>query len=276
MQAFLPTGMLDSMMSSMDTVTLASEKGGVGKTTLTVGFAAELARRGVRVGVVDMDPRATATTWLDIEAPPGEHVGAILGADDVAGAAADLALPSPWNTQIHVVPGSRDIAGLESAQQEYGDLRLKRAIAGWDRDVVLIDSPNRQGGFLIRAALTASDRVVYTTTPDEDGRAGVEWARWNVARYRQLSPLNPNLVEAGVIVTRWPDTIPTIDARNAVAALQEDNDGLVLHPLVPERVAVRSARAAEVWWGDYDRGEPVSSAISSLTDKLWPNTAKEA
>jgi len=263
-------------MSGMETMTVASEKGGVGKTTVTLGLAAELARRGVRVGVVDLDPRATATTWLGVEVPEGEHIGAILGLDEVDGAAADLALSTAWSPNVAIVPGSRDLAALETAPQEYGDLRLKRSLVGWDRDVVLIDSPNRQGGFLIRSALTASDRVVYTTTPDEDGRTGVEWARHNVARFRQLSPLNPHLEEAGIIVTRWPDTIATIDARRAIEALREDANDLVLTPFVPERVIVRSARAGEVWWGDYSRGAPIVEAFSQLTDALWPQTKEAA
>lgn len=254
----------------MHTTTVASEKGGIGKTTCTLGLAAELAHRGVRVGVVDLDPRATATTWLGIDAPPGEHIGAILGQDDVDGAAADLALTSSWHAGIAVVPGSRDLAALESAPQEYGDIRLRRALVGWDRDVVLIDSPNRQGGYLIRSALTAADRILYVTTPDEDGRSGVEWARSNVARFKQLSPLNPDLGEAGVIVTRWPDTIPTRDALGTVEALEQDNPGLVLQPFVPERVIVRSARAGEVWWGDYPKGQIVSAAFAALVDHLWP------
>ena len=254
----------------MQTMTVASEKGGVGKTTITLGLAAELARRGVRVGVIDLDPRATATTWLSVEVPPGEHVGAILGVDDVQGAAADLALESPWNSNLVIVPGSRDVASFETSTQEYGDLRLKRALEDWGVEVVLIDSPNRQGGFLIRSALTASDRVLYTTTPDEDGRTGVEWARHNVARFRQLSPLNPDLREAGVIVTRWPDNIPSRDAKSAIEALREDVGPLLLTPFVPERVVVRSARAGEVWWGGYARGEVVAEAFRDLADVLWP------
>ncbi|KRC42978.1 ParA family protein [Oerskovia sp. Root22] len=258
----------------METTTIASEKGGVGKSTCTLGLGAELARRGARVGIIDLDPRSTATTWLGVDVPPGEHIGAILGQDDVAGAAADLALTSPWHPNLTVVPGSRDLAALETAPQEYGDLRLRRALEGWDRDVVLIDSPNRQGGFLIRSALTASDRILYTTTPDEDGRTGVEWARSNVARFRQLSPLNPDLREAGVIITRWPDTIATRDALGALEALEQDNDGLLLRPFIPERVIVRSSRAGEVWWGDYVKGLPVVEAFAGLADQLWPAYAR--
>ncbi|MDT0264133.1 hypothetical protein [Jatrophihabitans lederbergiae] len=90
--------------------------------------------------------------------------------------------------------------------------------------------------------------------------------------FRQLSPLNPDVQEAGVIVTRWPDNIPSRDALGALAALREDNEGMVLAPLIPERVIVRSARAGEVWWGDYERGAPVAAAFEDLAGQLWPVT----
>lgn len=262
-------------MTEIDCNMIASEKGGVGKTATTIGLAGELASRGIKVGIIDLDPRATTTTWTGVEPGPGEHVGAILGRDDVVGAAEELALTCAWSPLIHVVPSSRDIAALESAPQEYGDLRLKRAIEGWGVDVILIDSPNRQGGFLIRSALATSNRVTYTTTPDEDGRSGVMWARHNVARFRELSTLNPDVAEAGVVVTRWPDTIPSKDAKGALQALDEDNPGMILRPLIPERVIVREMRAAERWWGEYRRGEAITSAFADLVDILYPKAARK-
>lgn len=263
-------------MIELDCNTIASEKGGVGKTACTIGIAAELATRGLRVGLVDLDPRATTTTWTGVEPGPGEHVGAILGSDDVTGAAEELALACAWNPNIRVVPAARDIAALESAPQEYGDLRLKRSMAGWDVDAIIIDSPNRQGGFLIRSALAASTRVTYTTTPDEDGRTGVMWARHNVAKFKELSLLNPDLHEAGIIVTRWPDTIPTLDARGALEALDEDSPGMVLRPLIPERVIVREMRAAERWWGEYRKGTVITEAFADLVDVLYPHITLKA
>jgi cellulose biosynthesis protein BcsQ len=102
-----------------------------------------------------------------------------------------MAVSSPWPADISVLAGSREVAALEGMPQEYGDVRLRHALAGWDRDVVIVDTPSRQGGFLIRAALTACRRVIYATTPGEDERVGVAWARSNVERFRRLSPLTP-------------------------------------------------------------------------------------
>src|SRR5881227_1255070 len=52
----------------MDTYVFANQKGGVGKTTITLGIAAALARRGARVLLVDLDPQGSATKVLGIAA----------------------------------------------------------------------------------------------------------------------------------------------------------------------------------------------------------------
>ena len=48
----------------MPTIAISNQKGGVGKTTLTVHLAAYLATQGLRVLVADADPQANATAWL--------------------------------------------------------------------------------------------------------------------------------------------------------------------------------------------------------------------
>ncbi len=55
----------------MPTLTLAGQKGGTGKSTIAIGLAAELHRRGHRVLLVDADPQGTALTWGDVAAELG-------------------------------------------------------------------------------------------------------------------------------------------------------------------------------------------------------------
>ncbi|HYF46296.1 MAG TPA: AAA family ATPase, partial [Acidimicrobiales bacterium] len=53
----------------MAVVAVANQKGGVGKTTVTLGVADAAARRGRSVLVVDLDPQANATSGLGVAAP---------------------------------------------------------------------------------------------------------------------------------------------------------------------------------------------------------------
>ncbi|MBA4741607.1 MAG: AAA family ATPase [Azoarcus sp.] len=58
-------------MSVPAVVALTSQKGGSGKTTIAMQLAAGLARRGLSVGVVDLDPQESASRWAE-SAPPGQ------------------------------------------------------------------------------------------------------------------------------------------------------------------------------------------------------------
>lgn len=64
----------------MQTVMVYSESGGVSKTTTAVSIAMIAAERALRTLLVDLDPRAASTKWLNVEpSEEGLHVGATLG-----------------------------------------------------------------------------------------------------------------------------------------------------------------------------------------------------
>lgn len=275
----MPAGLLASRPASQQygfvscVVAVYSEAGGVGKTTTAVALAVTAALRGARVVLVDLDPRAAATRWLDVH-PEHEWqtVAAVLGNPDPDGWLEELALPCRWAQvpTLRVVPSARALANAER-DPTIDPTRLSRALRGLAADVVVLDLPNRQGGPLTQNALHAAHRVVYPATLTEDGLDGVDGAALTVRRWTHEHPASDTaqLVETGAIASAVRPGVMSLDARRALAELTAREDGLrLLRPLVPDRVIVREARAAGAYFGFYPRGHAVQHAYTALTEEV--------
>lgn len=254
----------------MKTVMVFSETGGATKTTTAVSLARLAAGRGIKTLLVDLDPRGATTKWTRVEpSEPWRTSSAIIAEAEPDGWAEDLALQSDWHPNLWVLPSSRDLANRERDTADYIELRLVRALEGCTSDLVILDCPNRQGGPLAQNALAASDGVIYAAPPDQDGTDGVSGARESVARFvdsRHRIGGEAKLKEIGIVVGRVPDTIMTKVSKAALSDL--DSTGLLLHPPVPKRTVVEQARMSGVWYGDFEKGEPVVVAYEELLDQV--------
>jgi chromosome partitioning protein len=254
----------------MQTFMVYSESGGVSKTTTAVSLAMSAAQQGLKAVLIDLDPRAAATKWLDVE-PAGEglHVGAILGNADVEGWAQDLAVESGWHKNLRMIPSDRKVSNREADAGVPIDARLKSSLVDLDADVVILDCPNRQGGPITQSALTASDAVVYAATPTSDGVDGFYGAQTTVETFRtyrkQIGAPTP-LREAGIVVGSYQDNVTP---RAQSASVDELRDtGLLLTPLIPLRTIVQEARTARDWYGNYRKGRAIVEAYQDITRKV--------
>jgi chromosome partitioning protein len=250
-----------------------SEAGGVSKTTTAVSLAMIAALSGKKVVLVDLDPRAATTKWLNVQPKgPGLDVNAILSAEyeDIDGDwASDLAVPSTWSENLRVIPSSRQVSRRETEQNDPQDLmRLRKALANIDADLVIIDCPNRQGGPLTLAALSAADTVVYAAKPDIDGVDGFRGAQETVRKFiegRKAIGATVELREAGIVVSGL-ENIATRISRVSLDDLHET--GLLLYPIVPQRIIVKEMRFSNEWYGIYEKGDPVVDAYARLAERI--------
>jgi chromosome partitioning protein len=256
------------------TLAVYSEAGGATKTTTAVSIAVEAARAGLSVTLIDLDPRGATTKWCRIEpVEPGLHVGAILAAEDPTGWAEDMAVASPWAPTLRVIPSSREVSLREKESADHAEMRLKMSLDGISSDLVVLDSPNRQGGPLILNMLTAADTVVYAGKLDEDGLDGVDGAVTTINKFKRARAqlgVPDTLTVGGIVVGAYEDTVTSRDSKSALTVLDDTYPGQVLRPLVPRRVMVREARAGGVYYGDYRKGIVVAEAYREIATQLVP------
>jgi chromosome partitioning protein len=191
-----------------DIVAEVSEKGGVGKTSLTAGLIAVAAEMGLRVGGVDLDPRSTLTDELGITDPE-------LSVNDVYYVDPDEPPRDPaqiarkafvragkdWPSNVWVLPCIRKFGNRETDQTTGMEFRLKRALWGLRDlvDVLFLDVPPRAGGKIVGSALIATKKVLIPATLTDDGHDGATEAMTSIKHYTTPGGLNESLEVSGIV-----------------------------------------------------------------------------
>lgn len=259
----------------MQTLMIYSEAGGVTKTTTAVSLAMSAAQAGERVVLVDLDPRAAASSWLRIEpAKRGYHAATLLGHDDGAEWIDQLVVASSWSKNLSVIPSDRTLSTREEAgsPDAGADLRLRRALHGLaaSTDLIVLDLPNRQGGPITRNALNAVETVVYAANPTPDGVEGVTGARRSVDRFREGRReigAPEQITREWIVCGAWlHPAIPSTVDKAGISLLRET--GLLAEPVVPHRAIVQECRAVGEWYGRYAKARSVTDAYAKIAAQI--------
>ena len=236
-------------------MTIANQKGGVGKTTTTVNIAAALALHGLRVLVIDLDPQGNASTALGIEHTVGTPsiYDVLLGGESIA----DVAATAEFVETLSCVPATLDLAGadIELTSQVAREYRLQRAVTAYlektdsPPDYLLIDCPPSLG-LLTLNALVAGREVLIPIQCEYYALEGLAQLLNTVELVR--SHLNPELAVSTVLLTMY-------DSRTRLADQVADEvrthfGELVLEPVIPRNVRVSEAPGFGQTVMTYDAG----------------------
>jgi chromosome partitioning protein len=195
----------------MVAIALANQKGGVGKTTTTLGLAESACAAGLNVLVIDCDPQANATSGLGVELDENSLTLADLLEEErsITQDEFDRAIiASPWThelktgARIDVIVSHPRLATLETqlASDPIGACdRLALVIADIadNYDVILMDCPPSMGLLTINA-LFAADEVVIVSAPSAWSSDGVEAFVRNIERIAARRSGKPEI--SGIIV----------------------------------------------------------------------------
>jgi cellulose biosynthesis protein BcsQ len=242
---------------------VCSLKGGVGKTSVTLGLASAALEQGLRTLVVDLDPQGDTTMALAPERVSGD-VSDVLRAPSRESVAAATALSGWARSGLDVLVGSDRSAEHDRLEAEDSD-RLRYALSWVDPyDLVLVDCPPSLGG-LTRTGLTAADRALVVTEPGLFAVMAVGRALRTIDELRR-GPA-PGLQPLGVVINR-------VRARSIEQAYRLDElarlyGPLVMSPTIPERAALQQAQGAarpiHSWPGEPAR--ELASIFEQLLDR---------
>lgn len=228
------------MSSFLPVVAVANQKGGVGKTAVTLGIASAASTAGVRTLVVDMDPQANATAGLG--ATGAEFtVGDVLYTDQ-RGSAAEAITDTDW-PHVSVVPADLSLAQRDADQQLGAEMRLRKALDSPEIaerfDLVLIDCQPSVGK-LVSNALIAASGVLVVTEPSIDASAGVANVMATIDTVREH--YNDSLAVLGVVVNKVPPRSREADFR--AAELSDAFGDRLWQPALPMRTVLSEAHGA--------------------------------
>ena len=224
----------------MRIITVASQKGGTGKTTTAAAIACWAAEHNIRTLAVDLDPQGSLT-----------H---IFRGDGTAPGAYELMKGDVSTSQIYQTsPGLPDLISaslqLAGADTEYStkpgrDFFLRKAL---ERDsgcweLVVVDTPPTLGTLLVNA-LTAADKVIIPLQADTFAAQAIFQLMETIGQVQQYC--NRDLEVAGVLLTRYSGR--TVLSRDLREDLEEKCTALELRLLPPisEGIVVKEAQTMQ-------------------------------
>lgn len=250
-------------------ISLANQKGGVGKTTTTINLGACLAEIGKQVLVIDIDPQGNATSGLGIK-----KVDVAQDIYDVIINELPLqkTIMKTEHSGLDIVPATIQLAGaeMELTSMMARETRLKEALLPIqkDYDYILIDCPPSLGQLSINA-FTASNSIIIPVQSEYYALEGLSQLL-NTIRLVQKH-FNPKLAIEGVLLTMF-------DARTnlgtqVVQEVQSYFGDRVYKTIIPRNTRLAEAPSYGLPIIDFDRKSRGAETYLQLAEEVVKNDA---
>lgn len=248
-------------------ISVASQKGGVGKTTTAISLAAGLAHKGKKVLLIDIDSQANSSKVLlpnYQEIKPEQSIAATI-IDRQPLPARPSAIPNLAIVPSHILLSNTDVK-LTTAI-DHREARLKRQLdtIKSQYDYVFIDCPPALSWLTINA-FTASDKVLVTVSPgyfELDSIVQISKTINEVQEY-----FNPAIQIAGFLFTMAD---PTINSTTSLKILRQTYTDSVLKTIIPRNTDIRDAHFNKKDVFTYAPESKSAQAYARLLIELFPS-----
>ena len=217
-------------------ISVANQKGGVGKTTTTVNLSTILAKKGKKVLLIDTDPQGNATSGLGIDKESDLSTYDLLITD----VAAEDIIQETAIKNLYITPSNMNLAGAEVqlVSMMSREQRMKEKLDAIKNqfDYILIDCPPSLGLITLNA-FTASDSVLIPVQCEYYALEGLGQLLNTVELVRKH--LNKNLYVEGALLTMYD--IRTNLANQVVREVKKFFQNKVYKTVIPRNVRVSEA-----------------------------------
>lgn len=234
-------------------LTVANQKGGVGKTTTVVNLAHALALAGKEVLIIDLDPQGQVATFLGMEQGSGAFYLLSTCIDPSANPLMILRQQMRFSgrDRLYIVPGNpltnmaQTMLNASNAAVSVIRRVLSPLIGNGKPDYILIDTAPSVGGIQERA-VWAADLLLVPTLPDSSSLEGVRYMAGMVSELKGKGWQGELL---GILPTHYEER--TNESRQSMNDLRDAFGGLIMAG-ISDRTVLRDARSRGMTIFEYD------------------------
>ncbi len=250
-------------------ITVANQKGGVGKTTTAISLATGLAMRGKKTLLVDMDPQANATSGIGINIRELEksiyHV--LVGMTEVQNVVMETQIDN-----LFILPATQDLVGaeIELVSIARREKRLQSVLnAAGDFDYAIIDCPPSLGLLTLNAMVACR----YIIVPLQCEYYALEGLTHLIKTIKLVKrELNPSIEIMGILLTMF-------DVRNNLSRVVYDDviqhfGNKVFKTVIPRNVRLSEAPSHGIPIYMFDSQSKGAGSYNSFVDEFLTRSSK--